>query len=127
MKALVLAAGVGSRLSPYTDRCPKPMLDVGGQPIIAYNLAMLGRSVFRDVVINLHYLPDVVRAYVGNGERWGLRVTYSEEPVLLGTAGALVPLEDRFASDTFALVFGDNVNDVDLDAMLSYIAGRERR
>jgi NDP-sugar pyrophosphorylase family protein len=94
------------------------MLEVGGQPIIAFNLAMLGNSVFRDVVINLHHLPDAVRAYVGNGERWGLRVTYSEEPVLLGTAGALVPVEEAFAKETFALIFGDNVNDIDLDKML---------
>jgi NDP-sugar pyrophosphorylase family protein len=118
MHALVLAAGVGSRLRPYTDDLPKPMLDVGGQPIIAYNLAMLAAGGFRDVVINLHYLPNAVRAYVGDGKRWGLRVTYSEEPQLLGTAGALSPVIDNFSRGTFAVVFGDNVNDLDMSDML---------
>jgi len=119
MHALVLAAGVGSRLKPYTDDRPKPMLEVGGYPIIAYNLAMLAAGGFHDVVINLHYLPDVIRAYVGTGERWGLRVTYSEEPELLGTAGALLPVIDTFKGETFAVVFGDNVNDLDLSDMLA--------
>lgn len=119
MHALVLAAGAGSRLKPYTDDRPKPMLEVGGQPIIAYNLAMLAAGGFRDVVINLHHLPNVIRAYVGNGERWGLHVTYSEEPELLGTAGALLPLSERFRGATFAIVFGDNVNDLDLSDMLA--------
>jgi NDP-sugar pyrophosphorylase family protein len=119
MHALVLAAGVGSRLRPYTDDLPKPMLDVGGQPIIAYNLAMLAAGGFRDVVINLHHLPNVIRAYVGTGERWGLRVTYSEEPQLLGTAGALSPMFHNFSHETFAIVFGDNINDLDMSEMLA--------
>lgn len=119
MHALVLAAGVGSRLRPYTDGRPKPMLEVGGRPIIAYNLGMLAAGGFRDVAINLHYLPEVIRAYVGSGERWGLRVTYSEEPELLGTGGALIPFRSSFASGTFAIVFGDNLNELDVSDMLS--------
>jgi NDP-sugar pyrophosphorylase family protein len=94
------------------------MLEVGGQPIIAYNLAMLAAGGFRDVVINLHHLPDVIRDFVGTGERWGLRVSYSEELELLGTGGALIPVLDRFASETFAIVFADNLNQLDLTDML---------
>jgi len=119
MRALVLAAGVGSRLRPYTDDLPKPLLEVGGQPIIAYNLAMLAAGGFTDIVINLHHLPEVVRAYAGSGERWGLRITYSEEPELLGTGGALSPLAAQFGAETFAVVFGDNVNDIDVTDMLA--------
>jgi NDP-sugar pyrophosphorylase family protein len=59
MRALVLAAGVGSRLKPYTDTIPKPMVPIGGRPILAYNLAMLAASGFDDVVINLHAFPEV--------------------------------------------------------------------
>lgn len=95
------------------------MLQVGGQPIIAYNLAMLAAGGFRDVVINLHYRPDMIRSYVGTGDRWGLRVTYSEEAVLLGTAGALWPVIDEFRTETFAVVFGDNVNEIELSDMLA--------
>jgi NDP-sugar pyrophosphorylase family protein len=120
MQALVLAAGVGSRLKPYTDNCPKPMLPVAGQPILAYNLAMLAAAGFTEIVINLHYLPDVVKTFVGNGERWGLNVTYSEEHELLGTAGALGPTIERFRGGTFAIVYGDNINDLSLTAMLHF-------
>jgi NDP-sugar pyrophosphorylase family protein len=95
------------------------MLEIGGLPIIAYNLSMLAAGGFRDVVINLHHLPDVVREYVGTGARWGLRVTYSEEPNLLGTGGALLPCIDRFRRETFAIVFGDNVIEIDLRSMLA--------
>jgi NDP-sugar pyrophosphorylase family protein len=114
MRAIVLAAGVGSRLRPYTDERPKPMLEVCGRPIIAYNLAMLAAAGFDEVVVNLHHLPAVVRDYVGDGSAWGLRVRYSEERELLGTAGALVPVADWLRSGTFAIVFGDNLNELDL-------------
>jgi NDP-sugar pyrophosphorylase family protein len=114
MRALILAAGVGSRLRPLTDEKPKPMLEVDGVPILAYNLAMLATSGFRDVVLNVHHLPNAIRRYVGDGSRWGLNVSYSVEPVLLGTAGALVPVMDRFTDGTFAIVFGDNLMDLDL-------------
>lgn len=120
MHALVLAAGVGSRLRPYTDDRPKPMLEVGGRPIIAFNLAMLAAAGFRDVVVNLHHLPNVIRDYVGTGERWNLRVTFSEEPDLLGTAGALLPFRERLSKGTFAIVYGDNVNDLDLGVMRAF-------
>jgi NDP-sugar pyrophosphorylase family protein len=119
MRALVLAAGVGSRLMQYTDERPKPMLEIFGEPILGYNLAMLAAGGFDDVVVNLHYLPEVVRAYAGDGARWGLRVTYSEERDLRGTAGALVPLAERFGGETFGIVFGDNLNDLDLGDMLA--------
>ena len=113
MRALVLAAGVGARLRRYTDDRPKPMLEILGEPILGYNLAMLAAAGFGEVVINLHCLPDVVRAYAGDGGRWGLRVTYSEEPELRGTAGALIPVAERFAAETFAIVFGDNVAEIE--------------
>jgi mannose-1-phosphate guanylyltransferase len=124
MRALVLAAGVGSRLRHYTDDRPKPMLEILGEPILGYNLAMLAAAGFDEVVVNLHYLPEVVRAYAGDGSRWGIRVTYSEEAELRGTAGALLPLSERFRAGTFGIVFGDNLNDLDLGDML--LRHRER-
>jgi mannose-1-phosphate guanylyltransferase len=125
VRALVLAAGIGSRLHRYTDDRPKPMLEVGGEPILGYNLAMLAAAGFDEIVVNLHYLAGVVRAYVGDGSRWGVRVTYSEEPELRGTAGALIPFAERFAADAFAIVYGDNLNELDLPEMVR--RHRERR
>lgn len=118
MHALLLAAGVGSRLRPYTDATPKPMLRIGGRPILGYNLALLSAAGFDDVTINLHHLPGVVRAYAGDGAAWNVRVRYSEEPELLGTAGALLPLAADFGRGTFAVLYGDNLNDLDLGTML---------
>lgn len=118
MQALLLAAGVGSRLRPYTDQTPKPMLPIGGRPILGYNLALLAAAGFDDVAINLHHLPGTVRRYVGDGAAWNVRARYSEESELLGTAGALLPLAEDFARGTFAVVYGDNLNDLDLGAML---------
>jgi NDP-sugar pyrophosphorylase family protein len=96
------------------------MVPIGGRPILAYNLAMLAAAGFDDIVINLHAFPEVVRSYVGDGERWGIHVTYSEEAQLLGTAGALVPVIDLFAQGTFAIVFGDNLTELDLGEMLAF-------
>jgi NDP-sugar pyrophosphorylase family protein len=114
MRAIVLAAGLGSRLGPYTSDRPKPMLEVFGRPIIAYNLAMLAAAGFDEVVVNLHHHAAVIRSYVGDGSAWGLRVHYSEERELLGTAGAMVPVADLLRSGTFAIVFGDNLCELDL-------------
>jgi NDP-sugar pyrophosphorylase family protein len=119
MRALVLAAGAGTRLRHYTADRPKPLLEIFGEPILGYNLTMLAAGGFDDVVVNLHAFPDAVRAYAGDGSRWGLRVTYSEERELLGTAGALVPLAHAFARAPFAIVFGDNLNELDLGDMLA--------
>jgi NDP-sugar pyrophosphorylase family protein len=115
VNAFVLAAGAGSRLRPYTDAIPKPMLDVGGAPILGYAIDALVDAGFDNIILNLHYLPDVIRAYVGDGRAFGATVTYSEEEHLLGTAGALDPVRAMLQSGgTFAIVFGDNVIDVDV-------------
>jgi NDP-sugar pyrophosphorylase family protein len=119
MRALVLAAGVGSRLHHYTADRPKPLLEIFGEPILGYNFAMLAAAGFDDVVVNLHAFPSVVRDYAGDGSRWGVRVTYSEEPELRGTAGALVPVARAFAGGSFAIVFGDNLCELDLLDMLA--------
>jgi mannose-1-phosphate guanylyltransferase len=119
MRALVLAAGIGSRLHRYTDDRPKPMLEIGGEPILGYNLAMLAAAGFDEVIVNLHYAGNVIRDYVADGSRWGIRVAYSEEPELRGTAGALIPLADRLVG-TFGIVYGDNLNELDLKDMVDH-------
>ena len=111
------ASEAGCGITPPT--VPKPLIDICGEPILGYNLALLAAAGFDDVAINLHAFPDAVRAYAGDGSRWGLRVTYSEEEELRGTAGALVPLAGAFAGGTFAIVFGDNLGELDLADMLA--------
>src|SRR4030042_1807716 len=88
MKAMLLAAGEGTRLRPLTDKLPKPMLELGGRPLIAYLIDLLRSHGVRDIAINLHHRPEVIQDYLGDGSRLGVRVTYSREDVLLPAAAA---------------------------------------
>ena len=118
MKALLLAAGAGTRLRPLTADRPKPMVEIAGEPAVAHSLRWLKRQSVRDVAINLHHYPQVLRDYVGDGSRFGLRVTYSLEPELLGTAGALRPLRKFFrGEDVFLVLYGDVLTDLELQTV----------
>lgn len=120
MKALVLAAGAGTRLRPFTDGCPKPMVHVGGRPAITHILGWLREHHVTDVAINLHHFPRVLTDHVGDGAAFGVRVRYSlEAPRPLGTAGSLRPLRDFFAgAEAFVVVYGDVLTDLDLTALM---------
>jgi len=120
MKALVLAAGKGERLRPLTDITPKPMLELGGHPLIHYPLAMLRRGGIADVAINVHHLAPVVEQGLGDGSQLGLRITYAPEPVLLGTGGPLNGLREFLGRDTFVIANSDTILDLDLAAMLAF-------
>ncbi len=124
MKALILAAGMGDRLRPLTDVTPKPMLEVGGRPLIHYPLAMLRRGGVTEVAINVHHLASAVRRGLGDGSELGVRITYAPEPVLLGTGGPLNGLREFLGGikneNTFVIVNSDTILDLDLRAMLAF-------
>ena len=84
MKALVLAAGLGERVRPLTEKIPKPMLEVGGRPLIHYALAMLKRAGITQVAINVHHLAGEIQRGLGDGSSLGMEITYSPEPILTG-------------------------------------------
>ena len=86
---MILAAGLGTRLRPLTNTVPKPLLPVLGTPLIVWNLLLLKRHGFRDVIINLHHLAPMIEQALGNGSRFGLRIFYSHEPIILGTGGGI--------------------------------------
>lgn len=113
LKGMILAAGVGSRLSPITGVLPKPMLPVADRPVMEHTLALFARAGIRDIKVNLHHLPHLVEQYFGDGRRWGVHITYSLESTLLGTAGAVKRVE-RFFDRTFVVAVGDSVWDLDL-------------
>lgn len=119
MKAVILAAGKGSRLGAIGEETPKPLLDVGGKPILARHLENCATHGVTDVFINTHHLAEKIRDFCGTGAKWGLRITYSFEPTLLGTAGALNNFRDQLAGQPFFVVYGDNVLSYDLGAMRS--------
>ncbi len=117
MKALVLAAGLGTRLRPLTDTMPKALLPVDGIPVIEHNLLLLREHGIREVTINLHAHPQAIPAYLGDGRRWGLQVSYSYEDRLMGTAGALKRCEQTFRDAPFVVLYGDNLSDTDITAL----------
>jgi mannose-1-phosphate guanylyltransferase len=120
MRALVLAAGIGERLRPLTESTPKPMLELGGRPLISYPLAMLKRAGITEVAINVHHLATQVQNGLGDGSRFGIRITYAPEPTLLGTGGPLIGLGDYLSRDSFVIANSDTILDLDLAAMIAF-------
>lgn len=112
---MVLAAGRGERLRPITDTVPKPLVPVAGKPLIVFHLEALVRVGVRDVVINLSWLGDRLRAALGDGSRFGVRITYSDEgPVALETGGGIFAALPFLGPDPFLVVNGDVWTDIDL-------------
>lgn len=107
MKAMILAAGLGQRMRPLTDHLPKPLLAVGDKPLLCYHLENLRAAGITEVIINLAYLGEKIRDYVGDGREFGLRVEYSVEPEPLETAGALLKALPLLGAEPFLLINGD--------------------
>jgi mannose-1-phosphate guanylyltransferase len=118
MKAMLLAAGLGTRLRPLTYELPKPMVPILGRPVMEHILRLLARHGFDDVIANLHYFPDLIRGRFGDGSDVGLRLTYSFEPELMGTAGGVRNARGHFGDETFLVISGDALTDIDLTALM---------
>ncbi len=119
MRALILAAGEGTRLRPLTADRPKPMLPVGGSPILEHLVRHLRRHGIREIAINLHYKPEAIVEHFGDGQRFDVSITYSPEAELLGSAGAARQL-DWFFDDTFLVLYGDVLTDLNLTALVEH-------
>ncbi len=118
MRAMILAAGLGTRLRPLTYVMPKPVAPVLNRPIVAWIAELLAEHGFEDVVTNLSYLPEQIREVLGDGSSFGLRISYSEEPEPLGTAGGVGKVRDFLGeSDSFLIISGDALTNLDLGAM----------
>jgi mannose-1-phosphate guanylyltransferase/mannose-1-phosphate guanylyltransferase/phosphomannomutase len=111
MKAMVLAAGLGTRLRPLTYEVPKPMVPVLDRPVMAHILDLLAGHGFTEVIANLHYFPESITGHFGE------RLTYRYEPELLGTAGGVRNCADFFGDDSFLVISGDALTDIDLTAL----------
>lgn len=124
MKAMILAAGVGSRLGQITANTPKPMVPIGGKPVMEYIVNLLRLYNIEDVIANLHYLPEIIMNYFQDGSSHGIRLTYSVEEKLLGTAGG-VKNNQWFLDETFLVISGDALTDINLADFLKI--HRERK
>lgn len=107
MKAMILAAGVGKRMRPLTNQTPKPLLRVGGRPLIAHHLEHLSQAGFREVVINVSHLAEQIIEFCGDGGNWDLHIRHSIEPEPLETAGGIHRALPLLGTDPFLVINGD--------------------
>ena len=120
MKAIVLGAGLGTRMRPLTNSIPKPLLPLGPHPLLVWNFLLLRKHGITEVMMNLHYLGEKIQAAIGDGGQWGLKISYSVEPVLLGTGGGLKQVEPFFEGEPFLVINGDTIFDLDLSALMTH-------
>jgi NDP-sugar pyrophosphorylase family protein len=118
MRAMILAAGYGTRLWPLTIDRAKPAIPFMGRPLVGYVAEYLSRFGFDDIVVNLHHRPESVRAALGDGGRFGVRLHYVEEPSILGTGGALDNARSLLERDAFVVINGKIATDINLEEAL---------
>ena len=107
MKAMILAAGLGTRLLPLTEKIPKPMIPISSEPLIVHQLRWLRRGGVKDVVVNLHHLGHQIKAHLGNGRQFGVNIKYSPEEEILETGGGIVKALPLLGEDEFIVLNGD--------------------
>ncbi|MEI6288240.1 MAG: nucleotidyltransferase family protein [bacterium] len=123
MKALILAAGLGTRLCPITDNIPKPLVVLGDQPLLWYHLESLRKNGVTEVLINTHYLPEMINGFVAdyNNNHQDIKVFTTHEKELLGSAGTLKKNIDFFKDEQdFFVTYGDNLTTIDYDKILDF-------
>ncbi len=118
MRAIILSAGYGTRLWPLTEDRTKPAIPILGQPFVGYVAEYVSRYGCDEVVVNLHHRPESVRRALGDGSRFGVKLHYMEEPEILGTSGALDNARALLDGDTFVVVNGKIITDIDLNAAI---------
>ena len=118
MKAMIMAAGVGSRLMPMTSDIPKPMIPMANRPLMENTVQLLSQYGIKEVIANLHYHGDVIENYFADGRSWGVNLAYSPEMELMGTAGGVKKCE-WFLDETFVVISGDALTDINLEKLLN--------
>lgn len=124
-QAIILSAGLGTRLRPLTDNIPKVMIPLLGKPLLLRHIEQLKKHGVKDIFINLHYLPDVIRDYFGDGSKFGVNIKYFfEEKEILGTAGGLKGFE-KDIKDNFFVIYGDVFSLVNYSEMSNYFFNKD--
>jgi mannose-1-phosphate guanylyltransferase len=119
MRAMILAAGLGTRLRPITYGMPKPMVPVLNRPVMEHIARLLARHGFSEAIANLHWFPELIEGHFGDGSKFGIELSYSREEQLLGTSGG-VRYAAEFLGDSFLVISGDALTDIDLIAMREF-------
>ena len=111
MRGMILAAGLGTRLAPLTDKTPKPLIEIGGEPLIVRQILQLKEGGVSDIVINLHHLGEMIFNRVGNGGEYGVQIQYSWEKSLLETGGGIKNALPLLGKEPFIILNGDIYSD----------------
>lgn len=119
MKALILSAGLGTRLAPMTNTIPKALAPVNGIPIILYIIALLKQHGIREFVLNLHHHGEKIPELLGDGNKFGIAIQYSREPVILGTGGGIKKMLKMTDDDDVLIANGDVIADFDVSALIA--------
>lgn len=120
MKAIILAGGKGTRLQSVVSDVPKPMAPVGGKPFLEYLLLQLVKYNIKDIIISIGYKGHLISSYFGDGRKWGISITYSEETSSLGTGGATKRAFQLVTEDVAIVMNGDSFFDLDLKRLLLF-------
>lgn len=123
MKAIILAGGRGTRLRPHTLVLPKPLIPVGDKPVLELLIRRLRKFGFREIIITIGYMGSFIRTLCGNGDRWGINISYSEESEPLGTIGPLTLIDGRL-KETFLVCNGDIITDLNIDKFVQFHKAR---
>ena len=119
MKAVILAGGLGTRLQPYTNSLPKPMLPLGEKPILEHLIEWIKKNGVKEIVLCVSYLRKKIEDYFGDGKRFGVKIEYAISKKPLATAGQLKTAE-KFIDDTFVCLYGDSIYNFSLKNMISH-------
>jgi MurNAc alpha-1-phosphate uridylyltransferase len=114
MKAMLLAAGRGNRLRPWTDSTPKPLLPLTGKPLIVYHIEKLATAGFSEIIINISYLSNQIEQTLGNGKQYGVKIVYSQEDTALETGGGIYNALPLLGPNPFLVVNADIYTDFPL-------------
>jgi len=119
MKAVILAGGKGTRLRPFTNVVPKPLLPFKDRPILEHIILYLKKYGITDIIVTISHLGYQIKSYFGDGKELGVHIEYFEEKEPLGTAGCLLPFKDKL-KETFLVLGGDNITTLKLDEFMKF-------
>lgn len=124
-QAVVLAGGKGLNMRPFTYEMPKGLFPVGGKPILEYVVELLRSYDVRDIIFSIGHLGEKIKDYFGDGKKFGVKITYIRELKALGTGGALRSARELIKSDTFLVIYGDNLIEINLSDLIAFHKDQE--
>lgn len=120
MYAFVMSAGLGTRLRPLTYAIPKPMVPVANKPVLEHTIVLLREHGVKDIIINTYLMPELITGYFGDGSKWGVRIIFLHENKLMGTAGGVKRAEKYLNKETFLVMSGDGLLNVNLNKLINF-------